>query len=106
MKTIIRILDSRAAVGEQSFEEEMAQAERQHQGDLQGEDSDRDSEAEERAFKAKVAAVVRKMPEQKRFAIVPHPSAQPSCQPLAGTSRCWTGMFTSLPRMWADVTRS
>ena len=49
-------LDSRAAVGEQSFEEETAQAERQHQGDLQGEDSDRDSEAEERAFKAKVAA--------------------------------------------------
>ena len=66
-------LDSRAAVGEQSFEEETAQAERQHQGDLQGEDSDRDSEAEERALKAKVAAVVRKM-----LAIVPHPRLHPA----------------------------
>ena len=51
-------LDSRAAVGEQSFEEETAQAERQHQGE--------DSEAEEIAFKLKVTAVVRVAAKAKK----------------------------------------
>ena len=55
------------------MEEEAAQAERQHQGDLQGEDS----EAEERRFKANVAAVVRKNPKQRKFAIVPYPRFRP-----------------------------
>ena len=66
-------LDTRAAVGEQSFEEEMAQEERQHQAE-----DPEDSEAEEVAFKLKVAAVVRKTPKQKRFAIVPHPRFRPA----------------------------
>ena len=57
-------LDSRAAVGEQSFEEETAQAERQHQGE--------DSEAEEIAFKLKVAAIARKEDKQIRYGKKPY----------------------------------
>ena len=52
------------------MEEETAQAERQHQGE--------DSEAEERAFKLKVSAVVRKAAKAKRFAIVPHHRFRPA----------------------------
>ena len=63
-------MDSRAAVGEQSFEEETAQAERQHQGE--------DSEAEEFAFKQKVAAVVRVAAKAKRFAMTPHQRFRPA----------------------------
>ena len=63
-------LDSRAAVGEQSFEEETAQAERQHQGE--------DSEAEEMAFKLKVAAVVRVAAKANRFAMAPHQRFRPA----------------------------
>ena len=63
-------LDSRAAVGEQSVEEETAQAERQHQGE--------DSEAEEMAFKLKVAAVVRVGAKTIRFARAPHPRFRPA----------------------------
>ena len=56
-------LENRAAVGEQSDEEEMAQA-----GDLhQGKDSGMNSEDEERVFKAKVAAVVRQYKRTNRF---------------------------------------
>ena len=55
-------LDSRAAVGEQSFEDETAHAE--HQGE--------DSEAEEIAFKLKVTAVVRVAAKAKRFAMAPY----------------------------------
>ena len=102
-------MDSRAAVGEQSVEEEMAQAERQHQGDLQGEDSDRDSEVEERAFKAKVAAVVRKM-----LAIVPHPRLHPAVggevavldwdvhQSAKDVGRCYS-FLTPAPAVGGDV---
>ena len=57
-------LDSRAAVGEQSVEEETAQAEHWHRGE--------DSEAEERAFKLKVASVVRVAARTKRYATFPH----------------------------------
>ena len=63
-------LDSRAAVGEQSFEEETAQAERQHQSE--------DSEAEEIAFKLKVSAVVRVAAKAKRFAMAPHHRFRPA----------------------------
>ena len=63
-------LDSRAAVGEQSFEEETAQAERQHPGE--------DSEAEEFVFKLKVAAVVRVAAKANRFAMAPHPRFRPA----------------------------
>ena len=56
-------LDNRPAVGEQTLEEETAQAERQHQGE--------DSEAEEIAFKLKVSAVVRVAAKAKRFAMAP-----------------------------------
>ena len=52
-------LDTQAALGEQSFDEEKAQAERQHQDD--------DSEVEERAFKLKVTAVVRLASKAKRY---------------------------------------
>ena len=63
-------LDSRAAVGEQSFEEETAQAERQHQGE--------GSEAEEIAFKQTVAAVVRVAAKANRFAMAPHQRFRPA----------------------------
>ena len=63
-------LDSRAAVGEQSFEEETAQAERQHQGE--------DSEAEEIALKLEVAAVVRVAARTNRFAMAPHQRFRPA----------------------------
>ena len=53
-------LDSRAAVGEQSFEEETAQAE------------EAGSEAEEIAFKLKVAAVARKKDKQIRYGKKPY----------------------------------
>ena len=72
MTTIMMILVSRAAVGEQSVEEETAQAERQHQGESE------DSEAEEVAFKLKVAAVVRVAAKAKRFAMAPHQRFRPA----------------------------
>ena len=62
-------LDSRAAVGEQSVEEETAQAERQHQGE--------DSEAEEIAVKLKVSAVVR-------FARAPNHRFRPAVGGIGG----------------------
>ena len=70
-------LETRAAVGEQIIEEEtppeeMAQEKRQPEEEPEG------SEAEERAFKLKVAAVVRKTAKQKRFASKPHPRFRPA----------------------------
>ena len=59
-------LDSRAAVGEQSFEEETAQAE------------EAGSEAEEIAFKLKVAAVVRVHGRAKRYGKEPYQKVPPS----------------------------
>ena len=58
--------DSRAAVGEQSFEEETAQAE------------EAGSEAEEIAFKLKVAAVVRVAAKANRFATVSNHRLRPA----------------------------
>ena len=82
-------LDSRAAVGEQSFEEETAQAERQHQGE--------DSEAEEFAFKLNVAAVVRVAAKANKGVQWLH--IKGSAQPLAGVARqlSWTCKFTGMP---------
>ena len=77
-------LDTRAAVGEESFQEERAQEERRHQAEDAA-----DSEFEERAFMLKVAAVVRKTPRQKRFAIVPHPRFRPAAVGGGGVAlRC------------------
>ena len=63
-------MESRAGVGEQSLEEETAQAERQHQGE--------DSEAEDMRFKLKVAAVVRVAARAKRFAMAPYQRFRPA----------------------------
>ena len=86
MKTTMMGLDSRAAIGEQSFEEETAQAERQHPGE--------DSEAEEFVFKLKVAAVVRVVAKAKGLQWL-HITG--STQPLVGVARqlSWTCKFTA-----------
>ena len=67
-------LDTQAALGEQSFDEETAQAERQHQDD--------DSEVEERAFKLKVTAVVRVIAKATRFGLAS--ASNPRCRPAVG----------------------
>ena len=61
-------LDSRAAVGEQSFEEETAQAERRGE----------DSEGEEIERKLKLTAVVRVRATSNRFATTPHQRFSPA----------------------------
>ena len=83
-------LETREAVGEQSIEEEAAQGKRQHQGE--------DSEAEENAFKLKVAAVVRKTAEQRRFGRTSFNLFRPA---VGSAGRCWTCKFTSMPFGWA-----
>ena len=67
-------LDNRAVIGEGGADEERETAERFQDATV--------SEAEDMAFKLKVAAVVRKSPKARRFAITPHSRFRPP--PAAG----------------------
>ena len=88
-------LDERAVIGEGCYDEERKTAERCHDATL--------SEGEERAFRDRVAAVVRKNPKAKRIAVIPHPRFRKQPAGGGGTEPAWSATIRNRKDLHNDA---